>query len=232
VYNYAFHEVEKKMLTDPSYYPSCRAWLYERPHSSAYLKLNSLPTYPAVTARNVNVIEYGTRDGRRLGQFMQLDKYTWVEQNAAGLPIRTLQEHRRLGTSVYLTNPGYIQLNLETKKVVDLTTGVSNELYTILNASGKMNGRLASRVYFTNTWRGDETGVFVRSADGTWLEQSLPVNRTLFRFREIGRDDWSVYLFDESRNLYIQLDMHTERVNFRMGYEREFRGLYNILLAQ
>jgi hypothetical protein len=38
-----------------------------------------------------------------------------------------------------------------------------------------------------------------------------------FRFEEVQRDDWSVYLVDRSRGVNLQLDLHTRRVMYSQG---------------
>lgn len=56
-------------------------------------------------------------------------------------------------------------------------------------------------------------GIYIAIADGRWLEQDT--NReTRFTFVETRRDEWSVYLLDESRGVELQLDLYTRKVMY------------------
>lgn len=68
---------------------------------------------------------------------------------------------------------------------------------------------------------------FVKQGTSRWVE--LDTNgRPIFYYRERMRDDWSVYLFDSSRNLEIQLDVHRRKVTIAEG-GRPRRDLYTII---
>ncbi|MGE0592782.1 MAG: TIR domain-containing protein [Vicinamibacterales bacterium] len=64
-----------------------------------------------------------------------------------------------------------------------------------------------------------------------WVEYS-PDGRAAFRFTEQNRDEWSVYLWDQQRDVVIQLDLHTRQVNYRQGPNSTFRALYTIVDAR
>lgn len=73
-------------------------------------------------------------------------------------------------------------------------------------------------------------GTFTQTNSTTWVEESSH-NNSRFTFRETQRDDWSVYLLDESRNISIQLDLHRKEIV--IYWERPTRGkLYNILAVR
>jgi hypothetical protein len=58
-----------------------------------------------------------------------------------------------------------------------------------------------------------ERASYVRQSDGTWAE--LDANgRVTFRFVEVQRDEWSVYLNDPSRNVQLQLDLFRRKVSY------------------
>lgn len=48
--------------------------------------------------------------------------------------------------------------------------------------------------------------------DGTSWEENA--NGRIFKFKEVKRDDWSVYLRDDSRGVNIQLDLYTKEVKY------------------
>lgn len=59
----------------------------------------------------------------------------------------------------------------------------------------------------------------------TWRESSGAT------FRETARDNWSVYLHDAARNVYIQLDLYTKNVKYRAGASGPYRNQYRIVNA-
>lgn len=68
-------------------------------------------------------------------------------------------------------------------------------------------------------------GGFERRGE-SWVEYG-PEGRTRFYFEETGRDEWSVYLIDRSRNVAIQLDVHRRMVTLLEDGRRQ-RDLYRI----
>lgn len=59
-------------------------------------------------------------------------------------------------------------------------------------------------------------GSFVNVGNRQWQEQDAYGNVT-FRFQEFGRDEWSVYLHDSSRNVMLQLDLHRRMITYAQG---------------
>lgn len=173
------------------------------------------PSVGGVNGRNVNVVGFGNNQGRKLGTFRQTGRKTWIEQNARGQKTFSFTERGRDDWSVYLYDASRnvsLQLDLHRKKVgySDSSSSRKRDIYNIISSSAKMNGWLVSNVtYKSNTGRGG----FVKRGS-TWHEIALPSGRSRFTFREVGRDDWSVYLQDDSRNVGIQLDLHTKKVMY------------------
>jgi Mannan-binding protein len=54
-------------------------------------------------------------------------------------------------------------------------------------------------------------GSYTYLGNGNWGEANLQ-NEITFKFKETGRDDWSVYLLDSSRNVKLQLDLHRQQI--------------------
>jgi len=50
--------------------------------------------------------------------------------------------------------------------------------------------------------------------DGYWIETGAH-GQERFRFKETHRDEWSVYLYDQSREVYLQLDLHRDMVYYQ-----------------
>ena len=59
-------------------------------------------------------------------------------------------------------------------------------------------------------------GSFARQSDGSWGEFDGNGQMT-FRFAEMQRDEWSVYLNDPSRNVQIQLDLFRRKISYGTG---------------
>jgi hypothetical protein len=68
----------------------------------------------------------------------------------------------------------------------------------------RVNGRNAKAVSHSQ-------GSFMALGSGNWQEVN-DRGETTFNFKETGRDDWSVYLLDSSRNVTLQLDLHRKMV--------------------
>ena len=94
-----------------------------------------------------------------------------------------------------------------------------------MDASPKQNGWIAAEVKFGNSQK--QLGVYRQIAGKHW-QDTLQINGTKFDFKEFARDEWSVYLKDDSRQstgavrLTHQEDLLPRPTNTR-------RELYQIL---
>lgn len=91
----------------------------------------------------------------------------------------------------------------------------------LVQANFGVNGRT---VQFVAT----PEGRFFNDGGGNWRE--LGNNGASFNFRETQRDDWSVYLRDDSRGVNLQLDLHRKEVIYSDDGGRKF-VLYQIIDA-
>jgi membrane-bound inhibitor of C-type lysozyme len=80
------------------------------------------------------------------------------------------------------------------------------------------NGYNATVVYY------EPAGSFRQTNEGQWLEQNTEGS---FSFVETLRDEWSVYLYDASRNVRIQLDLFRMLVLYAAG-DAPMQPLYQI----
>ncbi len=76
---------------------------------------------------------------------------------------------------------------------------------------------------------GQRLGQFRQLSPRTWVEMNA-AGVTTFRFEEVQRDDWSVYLVDRSRGVNLQLDLHTRKVMYSDASQPRAE-LYAILAA-
>jgi len=95
-------------------------------------------------------------------------------------------------------------------------------------AQAGVNGRNATAVDIGQAGR--KLGEFRQTAARQWVEANA-AGVVSFRFEETQRDDSSVYLVDRSRNVNIQLDLHTRKVMYSDGNAPR-RPLYDILAAR
>lgn len=94
-------------------------------------------------------------------------------------------------------------------------------------AAEGVNGESVTNVVFGQ--RGQQLGQFRQTGPGRWRETQAASSNGGFEFEETGRDEWSVYLFDRSRNVRIQLDLHRKLVLYDDGAADDMRPLYEIL---
>ncbi len=73
----------------------------------------------------------------------------------------------------------------------------------IVEEEEPVNGWTVSEVLFEES-EGGPVGSFSQIDDLTWIETNSGGE---YVYQEVGRDEWSVYLYDESRNISIQLDL-------------------------
>jgi hypothetical protein len=75
----------------------------------------------------------------------------------------------------------------------------------------QQQARLGGRVDGSNLARANYAGGRFEQVGGGWAEYDL-AGRVHFRFEETGRDEWSVYLLDPSRDMRLALDVHRRMV--------------------
>lgn len=108
--------------------------------------------------------------------------------------------------------------NLKYKEAKKLPEGVL--LGTDKNLS--VTGRNVSRATYSHSPRAG----LKWSHDQVWYEHNEQ-GKTTFTFKEVGRDDWSVYLHDRSRDVQIQIDVHRMWVTYGT-HNNPKRDLYKI----
>lgn len=74
-------------------------------------------------------------------------------------------------------------------------------------------------------------GAFVKQSSGEWKETDL-LGKASFSFKEIRRDQSSVYLEDASRNMAITLNLTTRMVLYNLINQGKPQALYSILWAK
>lgn len=83
---------------------------------------------------------------------------------------------------------------------------------------GQTNGRNVNFVQYEN-------GNFTLTSNQTWTELNPDGNK--YTFKEVTRDDWSVYMIDRSRDITFQLDLYTKKIY--LYYERPNRRVLYLI---
>jgi len=193
------------------------------------------PSLKPVNGKDVNYVEFG-RNGKKMGIYRQVAAKMWKEIGVAkGAGVFEFTEMNRDEWSVYLKDEKRnvsIQLDLHTKKVMysDSRGTQKRPLYEIIKSSAKVNGWLVQEVTFSDN-AGNKKGQFYQKDGKGWVETSLPNNNVRFSFVERQRDEWSVYLFDQSRNASVQLDLHTQTIYFATAKQKKY-PIYKIVDAK
>ena len=74
---------------------------------------------------------------------------------------------------------------------------------------------------------GIHKGAYVQTGPDTWKEVDAQ-GQTRFKFKEVKRGEWSVFLHDPSRNVSIQIDLFRKKVIYSDGNNPK-RDLYDVL---
>ncbi len=158
------------------------------------------------------------------GHFRNTGRGKWTEYGADGRVKFTFNETGRDDWSVYLNDPSrnvQLQIDIHRKWILlGDNGGPKRDFYRIASAyrndgrvrspspapRAETNGRNVKQVFFSG-------GSFRQTGPGRWAEFNDRGQAT-FRFTETGRDQWSVYLNDSSRNVQLQLDLYRKWVGY------------------
>lgn len=184
---------------------------------------------PSVTGQTVNLLDFGHPNGVRLGQYKQTGPLTWIEMDKNNKVTFYFTETKRHNGSIFLFDPSRgvtLELSISSNKIIYSDTAANRfELYTILKSYTKINGWVGNLVRFRSLDETAPLGTYRQTGEYTWEELNFE-QKLSFRFKEVQRDDWSVYLRDDSRNVNIQIDFHTQKVVYSDA-DRRF-DLYSI----
>lgn len=182
-----------------------------------------------VNGRNVQHVVSGDAYGNRLGTLRNMGDGTWLEDGLNGRQGSSrFREVGRDEWSVYLHDSSrgvdlQIDLYQRSIKYRDNPNQPMVELYKVVESKAGPTGRTVSRVDYNDAY-GSKPGYFTKRG-AEWFECNSDGQNC---FREVSRDDWSVYLFDSQRGIHIQLDLYTKQVNIGQAYQ----NLYRITSAQ
>ena len=165
-----------------------------------------------------------------VGSYIETGAKAWRELDAKGKTVFEFVESSRDDWSVYLNDPSRnvsIQIDLYRKKICysDPQTPWRDQ-YDLLGARSVV-GWTAGTVVFPD---GSGKRAFVQTRPKKWEERNSDPKSVKFDFDETGRDDWSIYLTDPSRNVSIQLDLFRNKILYS-DPTTPWRDQYDVLSA-
>lgn len=170
------------------------------------------------------------------GFFQRTSPGQWTEFHDSGASF-TFEERNRDEWSVYMYDASrnvWLQIDLH-RNMISAGTGDEPriDIYTITESTaGAVTGNpLAdSGITGPNVIRADYNGgLFQSTGNRDWLE--VTDDGRTFRFREQNRDAWSVYLYDASRDVRLQIDIYRQMITIADG-NGPMRDLYAITSAR
>lgn len=154
----------------------------------------------------------------------------WQETDARGRVRYNFVEQSRDQWSVYLFDASRnvsVQLDLHRKKIsVGLANQPRVDFYNITNAvantrvqpNNPPQPRDPVPVKGQNVGKVQHLGGIYKHVGGSnWQETTLR-GQVTHEYLEQGRDEWSVYLYDQSRNIALQLDLHQRKILIGVGH--------------
>lgn len=192
------------------------------------------PANAAVNAQGVNGWNV-IRASFDRGVFQQTAPGQWTEFGNGGRNF-FFEERNRDDWSVYLHDGSRdmsIQIDIHREMIsFSQSDGPRNDLYQITSsAAGLMNSNplAAQGINGFNVIRANYYGgLFQLIGNSDWIE--VTDDAETYRFSETQRDDWSVYMYDASRDIRLQIDIHRQMVTIAVGNE-PLHDLYPITSA-
>lgn len=184
-----------------------------------------------INGLNVKSIHYSEANGAT-GFFWVDSDANWIEQNSSGTRYYYKENRSRDDWSVYLKDESrnlIIQIDLYRKQISIVDGSTTQDLYPITNSyllnnftNGKKNAYSTRIVYFNGG-----SYLFQGESNGNAWSENDQYGNVKFVFNQLEIDEWSVYLYDEQRNVKIQLDLYRMKVIYSTenGPQSE---LYNI----
>ena len=173
--------------------------------------------------------EYNSKDG--ICAFHQIDPKQWKEVNVKGETIFKFVESSRDDWSVYLSDASRkvsIQIDLWRSKICYSDPKTPRRDQYDLSSAKSVVGQTVGTVVFPDGTGGQRA--FVQTGAKKWEEKRKDPKAAKFNFDETGRDDWSVYLKDPSRNVLIQLDLWRNKIRYS-DPKSPWRDQYDVLSA-
>ena len=179
------------------------------------------PPVIQIDGLNVTKVEFVDSKGDT-GNYHENIDGSWSEDNSTKKDHFHFTVSSKDKSSVFLYDASRdlaLDLNLASK-TVNYNGGTLYTITTISKAapsrSVQKNAYAVTQIEFSDS-TGKLLGNLHMNADGTWTEDST-TEKNKFSFTEEARDQWSIYLYDSSRDLSLQLNLDTKEVIYLGSY--------------
>lgn len=165
-----------------------------------------------VTARSVNEIEMAS-NGLRL---TRTEAHKWTAFDESHNAVMAFTETKRDDDVVcLLREDGMVTLPINIERGMVIVAPARQEPRDLAPVTTATSVPLVNEYMLTEVAVAEGKAGFVSADDALWTEHGGD-GEPLAVFKEEGRDDWPVYLFDAGRNLRIQLDVWRRMVGISM----------------
>lgn len=121
------------------------------------------------------------------------------------------------------------------KTIVNLTAVLASVAMIfggwVAESQAQVNGQNVQHVISADQF-GNPLGTLRNMGDGTWLEDGLNGRQGAHRYREVGRDQWSVYLHHDQYGSDLQIDLYLKTIKYRANANENMRDLYKVAEAK
>ena len=173
-------------------------------------KLDVEAQFRAVNAYNANSISFVDSLSTAQGNFIQIDNVTWVESYPSAVAINYYFVEARSETRLTLFDNFS-----DVRYFFDFAAGTIRQKLgaaaispwgSISGVSSVPTARLVARIQ-AGTPSGSFEGDYIQTAADTWVFRKRGKNKDKYIFSEKARDDTSVFLRDDSRDVDIVLNL-------------------------
>lgn len=147
--------------------------------------------------------------------------YYWIDFDCQQQHYGTLNAKETMTLSTYVSHTWQFYDNHTGNHFFDYVA--DGEDYLAISGEVSASGVTGLTVGYVS----HDGGQFNQTGDNEWVESSFTSDDEIY-FEEVGRDEWSVYLYDSSRNVSIQLDLWTREIIYDDNTGQEPFVLYAI----
>ncbi len=178
---------------------------------------------------DVTGVEATDLHGNYAGGLRQVGTYSWEGYNRHGQSTYSYQEISRDGFEIKLFNAArnlYFTIDLHSNLIsyYEAHSPLETIAYTISVYDIQTKGFNVNTVDILS-FSGHYLGQYIDIGHGSWAETNAQGQET-FAFQELNRAEWTVDLYDASRNVYIHLDLRNNVIRYKDA--NQAFDLYNI----
>ena len=178
---------------------------------------------------DITGVEATDLHGNYAGGLRQVGTYSWEGYNRNGHTTYSYQEISRDGFEIQLFNAArnlYFTIDLHSDMISyhEAHSPLATIAYNISVYDIQTKGFNVNTVDILS-FSGHYLGQYIDIGHGSWTETNTHGQET-FAFQELSRSEWTVNLYDASRNVYIHLDLRNNVIKYKDATQAF--DLYNI----